>query len=96
MTVEVEADGDATIRVAVGCGEFRHRLQGMDRYWWTDDGEFGMFNVDTWQYEGKQSVSFRCVDGGFVDTGGVAPPDGATVIVGHGVSDERARQLGLL
>ena len=89
-------DGEACIRVVVEHGGFTHRLQGMDRYWWTDDGEFGMFNVDTWQYEGRQAASWRCVDGRFEDTGGVSPPDGATVIVGHGVSDERARQLGLL
>ena len=95
MRVEVETDGDATIRTIVTCGAYTHRLQGMDRYWWTDD-EFGSYNVDTWQYQGKQAASWRCVDGRIVSTGGVGPPDGATIIEGHMVSDVRARELGLL
>ena len=88
-------DGDACIGVTIVCGPYTHGLRGMDRYWWTDT-EFGSFNVDTWQYQGRQSVSYRCDDNGIVDTGGIQPPSGATIVEGHMVSDVRARELGLL
>ena len=83
------------VRVVISHAGYIHRLQGMDRYWWTDH-EFGMFNVDRWQYQGRQSASWRCIDRRIVSTGGLLPPDGATVIEGHMVSDVRAAELGLL
>ena len=95
MNIEVQEDDGAVIRVVVVHGRWTHRLQGMDRYWWTKD-QFGCFNVDTHQYRGKQSASWEVGDRGFIDTGGLLPPDDATVIEGHMVPDDRARELGLL
>ena len=83
------------IRVVVTHAGFTHRMQGMDRFWWTDDA-FGCFNVDCWQYTGRQSASWRCQDGRIVSTGGIGPPAGATIIEGHMIADVRARELGLL
>ena len=48
------------------------------------------------RYHGAKATSYRCVDAGFVDTGGVAPPADATVVAGGMVADVRARELGLL
>jgi len=99
MRHEVKYAEGVVVWVKVYYGPYTHQLQGMDRFWVHEDSQqWGMYNLDTEQYEGRQYVSWQWVpeDNKVVQRNLKRSPNGSVVYKGEWVSDELAKKLGIL
>lgn len=73
------------------------RLQGMDNYWICANGQYGMYNDrENYNiYDGKQAVAFR-IDGLFERELEIPLPETAVSKAGVMMTDEHAREIGLI
>lgn len=96
VTVNRFSDGGVA-SVDVSYGGYRHRLQGMDRYW-VHDNKFGQYIEDSDQYdEGVWSAAYEATESGIHYIGEMVVLNPNHLWKGAWApTDEEAREHGLI